>query len=75
MHKRKPLAAAPPERLQTFEVKDWEKPGDTGEWQARGRWHEAREAWAAEHPGNLALGTKLDRIRDLMPQSYLNRRR
>jgi hypothetical protein len=65
----------PPElvdvQLLEFRLEDWQQPGDTGRWQARGRWHEARERYAAEHPESIALGTKLDRIRDLMPPAFL----
>jgi hypothetical protein len=38
---------------------------------AKGRWHDAREEWAARHPESNALGTVLDRIKDLMSSSYL----
>jgi hypothetical protein len=60
-----------PVELLEFDPADWAMLGDTGEWQARQRWHEAREKWAREHPGSTMLGTALDRIRDLMPPSYL----
>lgn len=63
-----------PVELLEFDPEDWTMRGDTGEWQARGRWHEAREAWAREHPQSTMLGSKLDRIQDLMPPHYVMRR-
>jgi hypothetical protein len=50
-------------KLKTFNRADWETPEDTNHFDAFHAWKSARAEWLAKHPGSLALGDALERLR------------
>jgi hypothetical protein len=65
---RKPVELVDP-RLRSFRRDDWVQPGD-GRFDPFWRWVAARRAWVAKHPNSQALGSKLDRFRDEIPETH-----
>ena len=60
MHRRPPLAAAPPPELLQFNPDEW--PAEQW-WQSADAWGQARMQWVKQHP-NTAVGTRLDVLRE-----------
>jgi hypothetical protein len=69
-HRRRPLAAVPPEKLLRFDPDDWPA---VGWWQSCELWSRACMAWVKAHPGS-SLGSSLDVLREQQRLSDARRR-